>query len=83
MVFVSVVMRRLDLFELLLALAVLPFLGLQQAGQFLLLLGQDVLLELLFLRQDGLCLKEKQFGDNGAGCSTRIQDLGQFKILAT
>lgn len=44
------------LFQLLLALAVLALLGLQQAGQLLLLLVQDVLLELLFLRQRRLGL---------------------------
>lgn len=47
----------MNLFELLLALAVLSFLGLQQTGKLLLLLGQDVLLELLLLSQDSLGLK--------------------------
>lgn len=81
--FISVGMCQLNLFELLLALAVLSFLGLQQTGQFLLLLSQDVLLELLFLRQDGFCLKpggkEKQLGDYGAGDSTTRQDLSGLK----
>lgn len=51
---------RQNLFELLFALSILPFLGLQQTGQFLLLLAQHVLLELLLLGQDRLCLKRKE-----------------------
>lgn len=51
------------LFELLFALSILSFLGIQQTGQFLLLLAQHVLLELLLLSQDRLRLKrEKMIG---------------------
>lgn len=86
-VFVSGVMSGLNLFELLLALAVLPFLRLQQTGQLLLLLGQDVLLKLLLLRQDGLCLKGRRKRKNSLVITGRMARLssgywGQFKILA-
>lgn len=53
--------KQTHLFELLLALSILPFLGLQQGGQLLLLLGQYVLLELLLLSQDCLCLNKNTF----------------------
>lgn len=49
-----------NLFELLFALSILSFLGLQQIGQFFLLLAQHVLLELLLLSQDCLSLKRKE-----------------------
>lgn len=49
-------MQGKNLFELLFALPILSFLGLQQTGQLFLLLAQHVLLELLLLSQDCLCL---------------------------
>lgn len=49
-----------DLFQLVFALAVLALLGLQQTGELLLLLAQDVLLELLLLSQSRLHLQGRR-----------------------
>lgn len=50
---------RAHLFQLLLALSVLSFLGIQQAVDFLLLLVQNVLLKLLLFGLSGFDLKTR------------------------
>lgn len=68
------------LLQLLFALPILPLLGLQQAGQLLLLLGQNVLLELLLLGQDGLGLQAAETGVNINGRFTNTHLLSPLLL---